>query len=291
MALNIEMLKEPKYLIIGGVAVVGGIYFASKLNSRKKSEEPVEITPAVQSVVSTDTLNQTDDLQRRLSDAEQKQADLIKAQEDKDRAYAESSAETERRLGSQYGAQISSLQALIENLRKQIAIGFDASKFGYNPPSKVQPTPTAPKTPVPQTPAPNVPRPPIPATPMPLTVYPGVGNGDLPENTYTGLHGSYEQVLANQKGKGQNNTFTMRNMSAIALYGTPTPWLFTGTWNLPEAINQRRINFGLRPLTATEIQQMLGAAGNSKDGILNDARGMFNKWNLPYQSGASVKRF
>lgn len=142
----------------------------------------------------------------------------------------------------------------------------------------------------PQNPRQDVPKPaPAPAR---APQYPGLPAGYQLNcaATYKGLHGDYNAVKATQlrKTNGKDGLFIDRNMSAIACYGTPTPWLGRGDWSNPSSINTRRVAYGLYPLTTDEIGQMINEINSySARGETNaHSRELFERWNRPYQCSA-----
>lgn len=152
------------------------------------------------------------------------------------------------------------------------------------------------------TPAPKKDR--TPEEPKSAVKYPGIPDGFVlsSSNTYTGLlFSSYEQLWANQKQKGQNDTFTWRNVATIAIHGNPTPWGTAPDINAVNRvlINQRRVRYGLWPLTDAEFDEMQadinshgGHKKESERNFKNDdySRYMWGKWNRPYQLGVSQIR-
>lgn len=153
-------------------------------------------------------------------------------------------------------------------------------------PPVVVPVPQRPGAPPPPPAPQNPPQPPAPQAPS----YPGLPAGYRLDcsRSYTGRLSSFE-VAWNAIRATQNETFSARNISALAIGGIGSPWIGTGNWASPQAINQRRVANGLYPLTQAEIDQlitMVNAQSNANPKVLHTKAGaqqLFNTWNAPFQ--------
>ncbi len=140
MPFDAAKLGQPKYLIVGAVALAGGLYFAYRM--RQPSAEPILSSSVAQPVSDSASLQRADDLTRQLSELEQKRKEQQQAAEDRianlsatstsERAQLEARLMLQnQQLSSQYDAQISQLKAEIERLK--------IPSIGINPPTRNEP--------------------------------------------------------------------------------------------------------------------------------------------------------
>lgn len=254
MALNAELLKKPQVLVIGGIALIGGIYISShiKKKSDAKNVPPTEVTPTVNTVVSQDQLEVQDTQSRLLADTQQKLIDLeAKQQQERDSytngidsersRYQDQLAQLGASLGTQYSTQIETLKAQIEALKKsqsnQVPVPVPATPVVAQPATdrgSGSSVPVAPSNP--GTGTPKLPSVPV-ATPVtsvastgeatPDTWTPGYGMnyryncGTVPVHNNTS---TWTQFVQNERDKGKsglwNNTAQQRNLAQIAIGGT-----------------------------------------------------------------------
>ena len=330
MALNVEMLKEPKVLIIG-VGLVGGIILVGKLKAKQSaSTVPTEV-PVSYSVQSADSTEQQDTLQRSLTDAQDKYNQLLSKQEQDQRAYQDQlnnlqqGSATERQsfeqrigeLGTQYSSQLSSLENTIKQLQAQLDqrnatvptpqqlpsgnLGGGNQSGGGTPQQPIAQQPIS--TPIiqPQVPVQNVKH------------YPGLPDNYVLDcsNKPTALRfSSFDAAVADQKKKNiKSATFLARNMVTIAISGGTSPWIIGWDAAAPNdlrryQINAGRVYWGLQPLTREEMDALSAHMRQLWDftklpepqrtqtfNNLNAyARPLWERWNLPYQCGSSQVR-
>lgn len=134
MAIDVQTLKNPKALLILGVAVVGGIFLVGRLKKRSSDSAPIEVPTAQYGVVSSEATQQNDQLNRDLVAAQDKYAELEKQQKQAQDDYAAMIAQQEQgrisdrdafnqrlidlqqQISSQFAGQLASLQATIARL-------------------------------------------------------------------------------------------------------------------------------------------------------------------------------
>lgn len=328
MAVNMESLKNPKVLIVIGVAAVGGIYLASRMKSRQNAEnvpQEVGVTYATESV---ESVEEQDRMQRELTAAYDKQKEVERLQQDAEKRYQDSikDRQSERdsfnqrlidekaKLGSEYGSQLSQLQQLIRDLERRL----NEKQSAPVPGQTTQPVPQQPQQQQPETgkgggnQGPITPRPdrPLPSdTPRgqyQQKSYPGLPNGFVMDcgNYRRGLiYSSFDAAVADQKKKGNTTIFLARNLSTIAITGATTPWIYGYDALLPGdprrvQINVTRAQWGLHPLTDSELDEMRKHMQSlwpsfKDDTVLRNlsyARALWERWNRPYQCGSSAAR-
>ncbi len=321
MAVNIEQLKNPKVLVIVGVAVVGGIFVASKINGKKKqSDVPTEV-PVSYQVDSVDSVQKQDELSRSLTDAQSKYDELTRKQQEQQEAYQQqldtlnSGRQSERdsfnsrllaeqqRLGTQYSNQLASLQATIDRLTaaQNKPVAGDGN---LNSPINVTQTPNTPHagSTVPAAPASGV-------VVAGKRYYPGFGyyNGAYPMNCdgkpRVLLFSTFDAAVQDQKTKGLSSTSLARNMVGIAVTGSTKRDVLYGdkleNWYWQNWVNTTRVDWGLAPLNQEQMNALRSAMyagwnGNETDARFQSlayARALWQQFNLPYQCGVSQRRF
>jgi hypothetical protein len=275
--MDVQQLKNPKALIVIGVALVGGLFLASKMrggNSNNTTTEPQDII-SVSPISDSGAESRADELSRKLADLEAKKQQEQENYEQRlkdaaqlsrdERQQLEARLLAERQaLASRYDAQIQALKETLDKIKNNTRMPIplpNPTQPGNNPPNN--------------------------------TKYPGLPNNFTMDcaNTYNGLLGDFDSVVAGQKQKNLSTTSIARNMLAIAMAGTPTPLWNRGNWD-SASINQRRIRFGLAPLTESQMQQMLQFVRSyplpqgERTGTyqnLQMMREVFTRYNLPYQ--------
>lgn len=110
------------------------------------------------------------------------------------------------------------------------------------------------------------------------------------------LHKPWEQVVADQKKKGQNTTVNARQLSQIAIGGFPKDEVIKGYELGNEGnrawINKQRIWSGLHPLNSDQFNTLQSVAtslwdGNEHASIFQSyeyAHRLFDRFNKPFQS-------
>ncbi len=326
MALNASLLKKPIVLVIGGAALIGGIYISSRIKAKSAARElpPTEVTPSVTTVTASGDVERYDTQNRALAEAQQKLSELEEKSRQAQIDYANSTDSERARYQAQLDAQGLTLSnqysSTIESLKRQIA-----DLLAKSAPTPT-PIPAPPNTPTHSggVPQPGLPeRPPSGTIPVPAPIEtvatpqnytPGYGINYKYNCGLVPVHNntlSWEQFVQNEKNKniggGWNNTAQMRNLAQIAISGTASKGVQTkGSAYGPVTItntnriytNNVRAAWGLRPLTAgewTEAQALMNSLwnGDEKANAFQSgsyARTIFERYNLPYRCTDSRNR-